>query len=82
MLAEMATAEETSTGRDAARRLSHALSFLPPGQRILLEMQLSGLTFREIAVALRMNVSTVQVRVSRALKALKKVLESPAADSP
>ncbi len=60
---------------DLARVVRQALDRLPPGQRATLVLAYyEGLSYPEVAAALKCSVSTVKTQMSRALGALARIL--------
>jgi RNA polymerase sigma-70 factor (ECF subfamily) len=62
---------------DEAERVRQALEALPDRYRLVLELYyVSGLRYREIAVALGIPIGTVKTFLSRAKRQLREELES------
>jgi RNA polymerase sigma-70 factor (ECF subfamily) len=71
--------EETALRNDESVRVHAALEALPPKYRDVLELYyLSGLRYREIAIALQIPLGTVKTYLSRAKRRLRQELEDPA----
>jgi RNA polymerase sigma-70 factor (ECF subfamily) len=67
--------EETALRDDDARSVRRALAALPEPYRAVLELYyLSGLRYREIAVALGVPIGTVKTHISRAKERLRNEL--------
>jgi len=71
--------EEAALRNDEALRVHAALAALPSKYRDVLELYyLSGLRYREIALALDIPLGTVKTYISRAKRRLRSELEAPA----
>jgi len=69
--------EEIALRNDEAERVRQALEALPDRYRLVLELYyVSGLRYREIAVALGIPIGTVKTFLSRAKRQLREELES------
>jgi RNA polymerase sigma-70 factor, ECF subfamily len=70
--------EEVALRNEEALRVHAALEALPPKYREVLELYyLSGLRYREIALALEIPIGTVKTYISRAKQRLRVELETP-----
>ena len=67
--------QDYETGQKHSRLIA-GLQRLPIGQRQILGLALEGLSYDEIAAALGITVNNVGVRLNRAKKALKDVVET------
>jgi RNA polymerase sigma factor (sigma-70 family) len=72
---ERANPQDLAEAADLAKRVSQAVSELPPGQRAaVLLFHLSGLSYLETAAQLRIEVSAVKTRLHKARRTLQKQL--------
>jgi RNA polymerase sigma-70 factor (ECF subfamily) len=70
--------EELALRNDEAVRVHAALATLPPKHRDVLELYyISGLRYREIAVALEIPIGTVKTYISRGKRRLRDQLGTP-----
>jgi DNA-directed RNA polymerase specialized sigma24 family protein len=56
------------------------LKFCPPGDRVLFEQQLGGLTTKEIAKTHGVSATAIRIRLFRARRAVRTRMESRAAE--
>ncbi len=76
--------DEAATRSDMQRRINHAIAALPAEQRVVVVLRdLQGLSYEEIAAALRIPAGTVRSRLSRGREVLRRQLAdlAPAAGS-
>ena len=69
------SAEETAAANERVQEILQAIKKLPDDQRMVLILRdMQGLSYDEIADALKINSGTVKSRLSRARAGLKKIL--------
>ncbi len=67
--------DDAATRSDVQRRITRAIASLPAEQRVVVVLRdLQGLSYEEIAAALRIPAGTVRSRLSRGREALRKHL--------
>lgn len=71
---EALTPEEAAVMADQSDRVRRLVASLPPAQRAVVELRLSGLTHREIAEVLGRSHDAVRTLQSRALARLRAVV--------
>lgn len=70
------SAEDAAQANETVRELLAAIQKLPPHHRLLIILRdMQGLSYRELALATKVNEGTVKSRLSRARSALKKLVE-------
>jgi len=69
------SAEETAAANERVNEIQQAINKLPNDQRMVIILRdMQGLSYDEIAAALKINVGTVKSRLARARDKLKKLL--------
>ena len=69
------SAEETAAANERINEIQQAINKLPNDQRMVIILRdMQGLSYDEIATALKINVGTVKSRLARARDKLKKLL--------
>jgi RNA polymerase sigma-70 factor, ECF subfamily len=77
LLTDRVTPESEVLDADRLKRLSHALVCLPEASRVPMQLfYVSGLSYKEIALALNLSETTVQGRLAQGLRLLRRRLNS------
>ncbi len=77
LLTNSVTPESQALDADRVNRLTHALSRLPEHSRVPMQLfYVSGLSYKEIALALSLSETTVQGRLAQGLRLLRRRLNS------
>ena len=67
--------EENVSAKESRRQVRHALDRLPEREQRLLLLQAEGYSYRDMAVALKLNAASVGVLLARARRAFREAYE-------